>query len=1239
MISEPLKWNNAMKTTKRFFAAAFVALSMSAFNACIEEASPVLPEGQDEKLVEMTIEASQVDVKSTFSGKQIGWELGDKVAVYDGKAKREFSVIAVNGGNAMLTGKVDADATDFYAVFPYSAAQEALPSDKGKIYISLPQEQILAEGKNFDEDAFVTTGKIVDNHVDFKNAVSLLKLHVPSGVTSVSLKGFAGENIVGGATATVDAVTDSKAAAVAVTLKPAGETFAEGDYYIALLPVTFNTGFKVIYEDAKSNDIAIKKNTSKVEFPVNGGQDITAATASLSWIPNPLMSEDDLLYFVGNQTAYAGETAKLGQDIALTKQWTPIDLKGILDGQGHTISGLNVNMTGGLGAMCSVENGAALMNVTVEGTITYAANKKNSPAGLVGNLHGTMYNVTNRTTINASSSEDLLYLGGLAGWVHGNGKLINCVNEGKIILGTTSKFGYVGGVAGVIYSDSGSGLVQDCVNSGTVTSTANTTNGLGGVVGIQESGKTVNCMNKGSLKVDVMRYSGTVGGVVGLVYNNTAVVTVVNQCENDGTIDINATEFRAVGGIVGGIDVANNFELAEISECVNKEDILIETANAAGTSGLDGFYLGGILGSFNASNDSAVKNTVRKCVNFGNLSLTTSGSNNSAKVGGVCGNTRGPVVIEGNENAAQMLKLESSSAAKMLCSAGGIVGEAGDPWNGEETIFTLSGNVNRALVLSRTNAVETPAGGLVGYLFGSVTSSKNKNLGNVERAAYDGTSPAVDNCFAGGLVGLMSLSSESKLPVYFDADVTIGDVKSLGRAGMLFGGVRSSSYADLKFPGCVVSGRLVSPKSGYDLNITAENYKSNTNLTDGCYLWSYIPKGKCGLNVDTVGYGDAASDGGSELLAAWQQGYMDIHHISTGRGNCTFMILPDGTTMMVDAGDNGPDNPNENKLARVPDESITPGEWIVRYASHFMDEAGLPAKLDYMLLTHFHNDHMGTPVSGYPMSIDGSYYQTGISYVGNNIAVGKLVDRGYPDYDFPFSGAFVGDLMMSNYMKFINDRNNRVESVAGFEVGSADQFVLKNAPRNDFSIRNIYSNGQIWTGIGSSTKTLVPADTPQADLDNENLWSNVINISYGDFDYHTGGDILGADLNGTWFANDWRDIETPVAKLIKETDVMCCNHHGYDDAMNSTFLSYTTPQACVVPAWETGHPGADALGRIGLAGSNVFAAGPVTNDSLKSGHVVVRVYEGGSTFQIFVLDDESKDYEVVYQSDMFTSAK
>lgn len=37
-------------------------------------------------------------------------------------------------------------------------------------------------------------------------------------------------------------------------------------------------------------------------------------------------------------------------------------------------------------------------------------------------------------------------------------------------------------------------------------------------------------------------------------------------------------------------------------------------------------------------------------------------------------------------------------------------------------------------------------------------------------------------------------------------------------------------------------------------------------------------------------------------LPPWTPGTLDIHQISTGRGNAAFFILPDGTTMLVDAG-------------------------------------------------------------------------------------------------------------------------------------------------------------------------------------------------------------------------------------------------------------------------------------------------------------------------------------------------
>ena len=37
-------------------------------------------------------------------------------------------------------------------------------------------------------------------------------------------------------------------------------------------------------------------------------------------------------------------------------------------------------------------------------------------------------------------------------------------------------------------------------------------------------------------------------------------------------------------------------------------------------------------------------------------------------------------------------------------------------------------------------------------------------------------------------------------------------------------------------------------------------------------------------------------------LPPWREGNFDIHHIDTGRGNSTLLVLPDGTTLMIDAG-------------------------------------------------------------------------------------------------------------------------------------------------------------------------------------------------------------------------------------------------------------------------------------------------------------------------------------------------
>ena len=70
---------------------------------------------------------------------------------------------------------------------------------------------------------------------------------------------------------------------------------------------------------------------------------------------------------------------------------------------------------------------------------------------------------------------------------------------------------------------------------------------------------------------------------------------------------------------------------------------------------------------------------------------------------------------------------------------------------------------------------------------------------------------------------------------------------------------------------------------------------------------------------------------------------LDIHQIVTGRGNAEFMMFPDGTTLLLDAGDSGGTDADQR-----PDTSRTPSQWIARYIRHM---AGSGARLDYAVRT------------------------------------------------------------------------------------------------------------------------------------------------------------------------------------------------------------------------------------------------------------------------------------------------
>ncbi len=136
-------------------------------------------------------------------------------------------------------------------------------------------------------------------------------------------------------------------------------------------------------------------------------------------------------------------------------------------------------------------------------------------------------------------------------------------------------------------------------------------------------------------------------------------------------------------------------------------------------------------------------------------------------------------------------------------------------------------------------------------------------------------------------------------------------------------------------------------------------------------------------------------------LPAWQPGLLDIHQISIGgKGDAAFFILPDGTTLLLDAGDMVRQRPPRYDAPPRPNDSLRSGQWVGRYIREAHPQGGRGV-LDYAVLTHFHEDHMGLVTEHSPLSASGAYRLTGLTDVAEEIQIREVLDLGWPAYDFP----------------------------------------------------------------------------------------------------------------------------------------------------------------------------------------------------------------------------------------------
>lgn len=364
-------------------------------------------------------------------------------------------------------------------------------------------------------------------------------------------------------------------------------------------------------------------------------------------------------------------------------------------------------------------------------------------------------------------------------------------------------------------------------------------------------------------------------------------------------------------------------------------------------------------------------------------------------------------------------------------------------------------------------------------------------------------------------------------------------------------------------------------------------------------------------------------------LTLWEKGYMDIHHINTGCGECTYIVFPDGTTMLIDAGENNANNPRH--VPPVPNDHRTAGEWIVDYVKDMMPAQ--KRKLDYALITHFHSDHMGGVLK--TRNESGKYYNTGMITVAENLPIGVLVDRGFPKYDFLVN---TEDKIVKNYFNFLHFTKRKI-SVEQFAPGMDNQFrLLYDSVRYaaNFKVQNIYANGWLWTGKGHEKRYLFPdfSTLKEYDIPKENTLSCALKITYGSFTYYTGGDVTGYPKPGR---GKFHDVETPMAPVVGQTEVCCVNHHGYNNATNDTFITTLSPRVFIIQASDALHPNHSTLERMlskqlypekrDVFATNLHPAAEIVigknTEKMKSkqGHIVVRVLPEGEEYYIYILDD------------------